>query len=173
MEAHLFYIAVRHQNKSHSSSKRNTKTKPRSRANAIFQLPAQQSVCLASGLAGCTSLLHKYCTTGAWWKPTLLSGTTALWRASLSTVWINCTYKLRVCVRETLSETRATYGKHENPIYLLNAFKKDTVIQQVNRHMAFSNGPWLTRPHGKCVHAKVQTRLTTYRRSKRHQEMWK
>lgn len=77
-----------------------TKIKPQSWADAIFQLPVEQSACLASGLAGCTSLLHKYCTTNAWWKPPLLSGTTALWRASLSTVWINCTYKLCVFVSE-------------------------------------------------------------------------
>lgn len=71
-------------------------------SQCVLQLPVGHSVCLASGLAGCTSLLHKYCTSGAWWKPTLRSGTTALWRASLSTVWINRTYKLSVCVEKRL-----------------------------------------------------------------------
>lgn len=60
---------------------------PASSADVFLLPPLWRRVCVASGLAGCTSLLHKYCTSGAWWKPTLRSGTTALWRASLSTVY--------------------------------------------------------------------------------------
>lgn len=119
-----------------------TKIKPQSWADAIFQLPVEQSACLASGLAGCTSLLHKYCTTNAWWKPPLLSGTTALWRASLSTVWINCTYKLCVFVseRDFRREGESRWDEEMCVTELTHLFNLSlnvcSVKPQVNGHMA-------------------------------------
>lgn len=54
-------------------------------------------------------------------KPPLFSGTTALWRASLSTVWINCTNKLFAFVSENklqgMGGESIIKGKNKNSLF--------------------------------------------------------